>query len=483
MIKQLFASLLIVIFIVSLVPISADAQLSEERVIVLFKDKVDKNVIGQLKGKVNAEFKNVPALAVTAPSASIAAIKKNPNVKSVEKDIILKVNAQTADWGITRTQAKEAWDSGLTGKGVKIAVVDTGIANHEDLNIAGGVSTVDYTNSFNDDNGHGTHVAGIVGAENNSIGVVGIAPDADIYAVKSLDANGSGYLSDIIEGIDWAVMNNMDIINLSLGTTSHSTTLQQIVDKAYSQNILVVAAAGNNGSTDGSGDTVNYPARYNSVIAVAATDSSDKRASFSATGSTVEVAAPGVGVLSTYINNQYARSSGTSMATPYVAGNLALLKQANSTLSAKDLRIKLQQGVVDLGTAGKDAWFGYGLIQAPKMQPIAQESAQTTPVQYNSKTTLVSSKSIYKIGETVSLTMTSYDQNGKTLAGATAEIVVYNPLGIGKVYNGTTNADGQFKGSYSTSKLTNLKGKYQVKATTTKEGFIKSESVQTFELR
>lgn len=474
--KQLLLGLLSLVLMLTLIPSIVNAQASEERVIVLFKSKVDKSAIGKVKGKVKGEFKNVPALAVTVPSTAIVALKKNPNVKAVEKDILIKVNAQTTDWGITRTKAQKAWNLGLTGKGVKIAIVDTGIAKHDDLFIAGGISTVDYTTSYNDDNGHGTHVAGIVGAENNSIGTVGIAPDAEVYAVKSLNQNGSGYLSDIIEGIDWSITNKMNIINLSLGTTSHSTTLQQVVDKAYSQNILVVAAAGNNGSTDGSGDTVNYPARYASVIAVAATDSTDKRASFSATGSTVEVAAPGVSIVSTYLNNQYGRMSGTSMATPYVTGNLALLKQANSTLSAKDLRVKLQQGVEDLGATGRDTWFGYGVIQAPVTQT-------ATPVQYNSKTSVVTSKSVYKEGETVSVTMTSYDQNRKALVGAAAEIVIYNPLGVGKVYRGTTNTYGQFKVIYSTSKLTTLKGKYQVKAKTTKAGSIGSEAIQTFELR
>ncbi|KGR74009.1 S8 family peptidase [Ureibacillus sinduriensis] len=480
--RPLVIGLISLVLSIPLIPTKADAQLPEERVIVYFKNKIEKTSIGKVKGKIKKQFRNVPALAVTLPASSIETLKKNPNVKLVEKDTVLKTTTQTTDWGITRTAAQNAWQSGLSGKGIKVAVVDTGISRHDDLFVAGGVSTVDYTTSFNDDNGHGTHVAGIVGAENNSIGIVGIAPEADIYAVKSLDNDGYGYLSDIIEGIDWSITNKMDIINLSFGTTVHSPTLQQIVDKAYNQNILVVAAAGNSGSADGNTDTIEYPARYDSVIAVAATDSTDTRVSFSSTGSTLDVAAPGEGIISTYLNNQYARMSGTSMAAPYAAGNLALLKQANSTLSAKDLRIKLQDGVIDLGTVGRDALYGYGIIQAPTMNT-AKEPIKIIPVQYNSKTALVAGKPTYKRGETVSLAMTSYNEDGEILAGANAEVVIYKRLKIVKIFKGTTNSNGQFKVGYSTSGSSSLKGKFQVKAITAKEGYNKSESVKNLELR
>ncbi|WP_235426967.1 S8 family peptidase [Cohnella kolymensis] len=271
--------------------------------------------------------------------------------------------------------------------------MDTGIAPHEDLSVTGGASFVSYTASYADDNGHGTHVAGIIGARNNTIGVVGIAPDSSIYAVKALDYDGSGYLSDIIAGIDWSITNRMDLINLSLGSPQDSLTLHQVVDKAYSNGILVVAAAGNNGTANGSGDTLEYPARYESAIAVAAIDSTNQRGYFSATGSKVEVAAPGVNVTSTYLNNSYATMSGTSMATPYVTGNLALIKQANPTLSYTALRSKLDQTVVDLGAAGRDTWYGYGLIQAPYGSVTSPPAAMTT------STKVSTNKSLYITGE------------------------------------------------------------------------------------
>lgn len=478
--KKFLPLLLAFALIMTIVPSFVSAQVQNERVIILFKTEADKQLVTLNKGKVNREYKNVAALAATVPATALKGIQNNPNVAAVEKDTKIQVNSQTMDWGITRTQAPKAWDSQLTGKGIKVSIIDTGIAKHEDLVISGGASFVSYTNSYHDDNGHGTHVAGIVGAKNNAFGTVGIAPDSSIYAVKALDKNGSGYLSDIVAGVDWSIQNKMDIVNMSLGTTSHSSTLQQIVDTAYNREVLVVAAAGNNGNAEGTGDSVNYPARYSSAIAVSATDSNDKRASFSATGSTIEVAAPGVGVASTYINNSYAHMNGTSMAAPYAAGNLALIKQANSTLSAKDLRALLQQSIIDLGPIGKDNWFGFGLIQAP----VAKQTAPAEEVVVYETTTEVSSnKGSYKMGETVSITMTAYDSNNAVLSDATAKIVVTSPNSVETVYQGTTNSKGQFVAAYKTTRANNPKGTYTIEAETAKSDYKTSTAITSFRLK
>ncbi|WP_245308198.1 S8 family serine peptidase [Halalkalibacter urbisdiaboli] len=485
--KKIGLMFLVFVLVFTVIPFSGTTEAStNERVIVLFKENANKTLVSQAKGKIHREYKHVPALAITVPAAAIQGLKKNPNVIAVEPDQVVNVKGQTEDWGIPRTNAPSAWSSNFTGQGVKIAVVDTGIAKHDDLIIAGGAAFTSYTTSYHDDNGHGTHVAGIIGARNNSIGTVGIAPESSIYAVKALDNNGSGYLSDIVAGIDWSINNKMDIINLSLGTTSHSSTLQQIVDKAYSQNILVVAAAGNNGASDGSGDTVNYPARYESVIAVSATDSKDQRASFSATGSTVEVAAPGVNILSTYLNNQYGQMSGTSMATPYVAGNLALLKQANSTLSATDLRLKLQEGVVDLGSSGKDNWFGYGLIQAPTQGQ--EETSQETviveePVQIlGTATKVTTDQTSYVAGQTVNITVNVKDLDGSVLSGAEVTVAI-TPLS-GKVITGTGTTDQNGNVTFTmTTKRTTKKGTYQVKADTTLNNYESSYDTTSFQIK
>lgn len=362
-----------------------------ERYLVTFKpDKVDKNTILNLGGRIQHEYKNLNALSISLPTQALKAIQKNPNVLLIEEDFRVNTSNQTQDWGIRKTNAPESWKAGFTGKGIKVAVVDTGISNHVDLEISGGVSLVSYTKSYADENGHGTHVAGIVGARNNTYGTVGIAPDASLFAVKVMDSTGSGYVSDVIAGIDWSITNKMDIINLSLGTSRHSSMLESIVNKAFNNGILVVAAAGNNGTSDGSGDTVEYPARYASVIAVAATDSANRRGSFSATGSTIEVAAPGVSVLSTHPGNRYASMSGTSMASPYVAGNIALLKEAFPNSNAMEIRKMLQESVIDLGLLGKDNFFGHGLIQAPMsgqspvQKPVIEEPApESSPMKTN----------------------------------------------------------------------------------------------------
>lgn len=336
----------------------------QDRVLVFFKDEVNKETIEGTGGEVLSVAEEIPIATAAVPPEEIENLKQNRDVLLVEKDQIISVHQQNMDWGIGKINSPTAWRSNLTGKGIKISVVDTGIdTGHVDLRIAGGTSVVSYTTSYNDDNGHGTHVTGIIGALNNNVGTVGVAPDADIYAVKVLDETGAGFLSDIIKGIDWSITNKMDIINLSLGSEEPSLSLQSIVKKAYDNGILVVASSGNSGSSP-TLNTMNYPAQYNSVISVGAVDSSLKVANFSSSGPTLETTAPGVNILSTYKENSYEILSGTSMAAPYVTGNLALIKQANPEASVDQLRTLLQNNVLDLGDFGRDHLYGYGFIQS-----------------------------------------------------------------------------------------------------------------------
>ena len=340
----------------------------EKQMLIVFDEEVNKQAITEMVedvgGNLTKMYEQVQVASVEVPEDSIDELLDNPSVKHVEEDIVLKLSAQVEDWGIQSVNIPTAWNSGFTGKGVKVAVIDSGIANHSDLTIAGGISTVNYTTSYHDDHGHGTHVAGIIGARNNSFGVKGVAFDTEIYAVKAFNQDGSAFLSDLIEGIDWSISNGMDIINLSSGTQTDSAAFHAIVDKASASGLLIVAAAGNDGAPDGLDDTVDFPARYATVIGVGAVDRNLARASFSSTGPDVEVAAPGVKILSTYLDNQYAYLSGTSMAAPYVTGELALLKQAYPRLTNKELRLVLIDHTRDLGASGRDSFFGYGLVQA-----------------------------------------------------------------------------------------------------------------------
>ena len=344
-------------------------------VIICFKDKLGENtkinLIKEFGGKFKQSYHIIPAVSAKIPAKAIERLKKHPSVKYVEIDgkvYASKVyaTAQSLPWGVDRIDAEKVHPYNK-GTGIKIAVLDTGIDyTHPDLddNYKGGYDFVNDDADPMDDNGHGTHVAGIIAAEDNGFGVVGVAPEAYIYAVKVLDSNGSGTVSDVIAGIEWAVDNNMQIVSMSLGTPTYSQSLRDACNAAYNAGLLLVAAAGNNGNLFGIGDNVVYPAKFDSVIAVAATDENDERASFSSTGPEVELAAPGVNINSTYLGGSYRLLSGTSMACPHVTGVAALVWKAYPYYNNTQVRERLQQTAEDLGDPGRDNWFGCGLVDA-----------------------------------------------------------------------------------------------------------------------
>ncbi|MDI6637500.1 MAG: S8 family peptidase [Bacillota bacterium] len=268
---------------------------------------------------------------------------------------------QTVPWGITRVRAPEAWGS-ATGRGVRVAVLDTGIdMSHPDLkaNIEGGFDCINETTDVVDDNGHGTHVAGTIAALDNDFGVVGVAPEARLYAVKAFDSRGQGQVSDIVQGMEWCITNRVQVINMSFGTADSSRALTVAINKAAEAGIVMIAAAGNDGRRDG----VLYPARDPNVMAVTASTRDDRIASFSNSGTQVAVAAPGEDVYSTYRDGGYKSLTGTSMACPHVAGVVALLLSTSPGLTRDDVR------EVVCGTATKLPGFsldqqGSGLVNA-----------------------------------------------------------------------------------------------------------------------
>lgn len=333
--------------------------------IVLFSEAVDKHIIESYGGTIIEEYKNFPAVKIYINEENVHSLKSNSEILLIEDEQKVEKSGQIIDWGVTSIQSQKAWDNHYTGRNVKVGIMDSGISPHEDLKVAGGKSFVSYTTSFKDDSGHGTHIAGIIGAQNNAMGIVGVAPDAQLYALKVLNRNGQGYLSDMISAIDWAISNHMDILNLSLGSMEPSFVLEKAINKAYQSGMLIVAAGGNDGTSAGNGDNVAYPAKYPAVIAVSAVDQNNVRGSFSATGNTIEFAAPGVDIVSTHLNNTYASYSGTSMATAFVTGSLALLKEMYPDLSAFELREQLKKNALDLGSPGKDPWYGLGVVQTP----------------------------------------------------------------------------------------------------------------------
>jgi len=253
------------------------------------------------------------------------------------------------EWGLEKIKCVAGWAISPGSSDVIVAVVDTGVdLDHPDLQskLVTGYDFANYDAIPDDDNGHGTHVAGTIAAiTNNYLGVAGVAPECRIMPIKALGANGSGYYSDIADGIRFAADNGAKVVSLSLAGTSSSYTMQAAVDYAISKGVLVVAAAGNNGST-----TMMYPGAYEPVLCVGATDSADARASWSNYGTWVDVAAPGVNIYSTTLGGGYGYMSGTSMATPHAAGLAALCySYLGSSATPSIVRTGLESGLDPVG--------------------------------------------------------------------------------------------------------------------------------------
>ncbi len=273
---------------------------------------------------------------------------------------------RSRQWDLAKLNIAEAWKKS-TGDGVIVAVIDTGVdAKHPDLaaNVLSGYDAITNRAGVSTDaNGHGTHVSGTIAAvTGNNVGVSATAPDTKILPVKALGANGGGNMSDAAEGIIWATDHGAQVINLSLGSTSKVAAVTNAVNYARSKGVTVVAAAGNSRT---SGSPISYPAADTGVIAVAATDSTDRYGSYSNAGSYVDVAAPGSNILSvspTALGSAYKSMSGTSMASPHVAAVAALLKAANPALTPDQLETALEKTAVDLGTPGFDNDYGNGRI-------------------------------------------------------------------------------------------------------------------------
>ena len=271
----------------------------------------------------------------------------------------IKKQGQETPWGVEKIGAPTVWKD-IRGEGVRVGIIDTGIdLSHPDLNnnIKKTGWVLDCQNII-DDNGHGSHVAGTIAALDNEIGVVGVAPKVEIYAVKAFSKSGRGNISDVIEGLNWCVENKVKVINMSFGFKNNKA-LEKAIKEVYKRNIVLVAAAGNSGGNN----SVMYPARYPEVIAVAASNSDDKVAWFSSGGTEVDMMAPGAGILSTYKNGGYKSMSGTSMACPHVTAACALILSKNN-LDPKGVKEALIKTSKDMGYSKLKQ--GAGLIDISK---------------------------------------------------------------------------------------------------------------------
>ena len=402
--KRLFLLTLLTGLVFGMLAISVYAQQPDSvaRKIVIFqKDFVNEAAQSAIVKEHGAEkikhLRLINGMAAYLPPQAESALLRRAEVLRIDDDLIIQASdrpdnsgksdnnkgnkpppppppAEVLPWGVDRINADAVWPMtsttfNATALGIKVAIMDTGIdLDHPDLqgNIEGQVNTINPTKSANDDNGHGTHVAGTVAAIHNDIGVIGVGPDISLYAVKVLAKNGSGWLSDLIEGLDWCINNKIQIINMSLGASSDNQSFHDAIIRAYEAGIVEVAAAGNNGTTTG---LVDYPARYPETIAVSAVgknaDGSLYFASFSSSGSQVDLAAPGVNINSTYNSGNYKSLSGTSMATPHVSGVVALVLAVKGPMTPDNMKAHLKSSSRAEYLSGLTSYQqGAGLVRA-----------------------------------------------------------------------------------------------------------------------
>ena len=283
-------------------------------------------LIESVGGLVTRRYKYIPVVAATIPADQRSALAAAAGVAYIEDngELILYGGKQIVDYGVSRIEAPAAWALGYAGQNVKVGIFDSGIdIDHPDLTVAGGVNFIPDAsglvdpNAFDDCNGHGTHVAGIVGAANNGTHTVGVAPKAQLYAMRFFDCLGGGATLDReLAGIEWAIDNGMDVVNMSFGCCTVVVQGQRVhvpvareseeaaMNAAYARGIVLIAASGNGSLVNGTSVTepaVAYPAAYASVVAVGATDDEDMLAGFSQFGTDQELTAPGVSNVSSFL--------------------------------------------------------------------------------------------------------------------------------------------------------------------------------------
>jgi subtilisin family serine protease len=263
--------------------------------------------------------------------------------------------SQTIDWGTNVLNIPEIHDMGFKGSGVKVAIIDTGVdKEHPDL-VGGVVDIINRTSEgFKATHGHGIGVAGVIGARDNTTGILSPAPLCEMYGIKAMRESGGGSLSEIIKGVEAAIEIGVHVINLSLGTTANVPQFEAVIKKAVNAGIYVICSAGNAGRDN----SVVYPARYPLAFAIGATNQAGNVSAFSSRGWEVDIAAPGERVLTSWKNKSYARVSGTSFSAPYVSGLFALFIEAGIAINHN----KITSTAIDIEEPGQDTKSGHGLI-------------------------------------------------------------------------------------------------------------------------
>ncbi len=327
-------------------------------------------------GQILYRYNTINGMAINMPGDAAAKLGSLKNVKYVEKDITFHA---TLDKAVPIIGAPQVWDLGYTGKGVKVALVDSGIdGTHPDLKgrIVEWKDFVANKNTPYDDFGHGTHCAGIIGGNGAGSGgkYKGVAPEVSYIGIKVLGKDGSGSLSTILDGINYAANSDAQVISMSLGSSDHSQAMDDAVCSAVAKGKIVICAAGNSGPDS---KTIGCPSDCKDAISVGATDKNDQIASFSSRGPTSdgrlkpEICAPGKDIVSTRatgihnekaVDNYYISMSGTSMACPMVSGSVALMLQKDPTLTAAKVKDILEKTAKRLGSKTPNEDYGYGRI-------------------------------------------------------------------------------------------------------------------------
>lgn len=387
-----------IIFVIS--PLFSQAEDEQyQNVMIVYNDDDGKKQVLEQATKTEHTYENLHTIEGSFTKEAIDSLKGTSGIKVVEKKpATLQIENTsssilttiTPNWNINAVNAQKAWASGLTGQNVKVAVIDTGVAINSSLPNVKRYSFVDDNpttrideSSPYDIDGHGTFVSGIIAASLTSSqlygNIVGIAPDATIYSLKVFEKDGAS-MESILKALEWSIENKIDIVNMSLGTPDDDPILKNAIQAAYNSGLTIVAAVGN----DGVGKDVEYPARYEDVIAVSSVDRSNQISYFSNTGSKVEFTAPGSDIYSLGIYSKFKKGSGTSFAAPHVTGFLALLAQQYPDYNNEKLRKVLRNYTIDLGSKGKDPYYGYGLVNYDLTTPDDVQTLEVHNITENS---------------------------------------------------------------------------------------------------
>ena len=348
----------------------------EHEVVVRFHPRPAPSTIDKLLASVDGKVKRDYGQAMIIKSGSLSTMElmkklaEHPDSIYAEPNYLLLPNRvpndtyyQDYQWNLPMIGMEKSWEITRGSNDVIVAIVDTGIdLAHPEFQgkLVEGYNVLEDNNHPEDDNGHGTHVAGVIAAKsNNADGIAGMSWNSKLMPIKAIGADGAGSAFDIAQGIYWATDHGADVINLSVGNYTSSAALLEACRYAFERNVVLVAASGNDAS-----EQPSYPAAYEEVLSVAAVDHNRERADFSNFGDNIDVAAPGVDIPSTYIYSDYAILSGTSMACPHVAALASLIRSVRPGMKNTDVMELIRTSADDLGPPGKDMLYGYGLINA-----------------------------------------------------------------------------------------------------------------------